>query len=1302
MRHAQQPGSDLDALYGAAGRLWLWGHDLDWAALHGSPRRRVSLPTYPFEHRRYWIAPGQVSGVVAQTEPVETAVSGIAESPVRINDPGSWFWRPVWRSTPPPTARPLAAGGRWLLFANGSVVAAALTSQLEVYAQHVITVDIGDRFERRSAERYAVRPGHRGDYEALVEALANSGGVPERLVHMWLPGSLPSVSGAPLAELAFGSLFYLAQALAAATLPPTMTLYIVTDGMERVADEPVGDPLQALVVGPALVIPHELPDVACRLIDLTMSTSAVAPPPVAAAAVLLRELASNLSDTRVALRAGRRWVWDLEPLPNAPSETIDEFPRTGGTYLITGGLSGIGLELAARISEAAPVRLALLSRRALPGRGSWNQVVEEAPDGAEAGIIGKIQRMEAAGARVVVLAADLADYAAVAAAVDQVRRLFGHIDGVLYAAGVTEDAPLQMKGHESVDRVLSPKVRGLLTLETVLSDAPPALLVLFSSTSAFLGLPGQIDYTAANAFLNAFARARSQGSITRTVAVQWGAWRDVGIAARSIAPGARAATARAQGRGSRHPLLGYMVRHDETQAVFEAELAVATHWVVAEHRLVTGEALVPGTAIIELARAAFHEATGADAVEIRHLCFVEPLWVGDDETRSIRTSLRREADGWAVSVESGSGDAWIEHARGTVAPLEHAPPARLDAAGLRRAARADAPESSVRRPALQAAHLDFGPRWRNVVAMDTASGRCVTFCELPKEFRSDLDTFLAHPALLDMALSSGLALLDRRGDLYVPFSYDAIRIYAPIAASLISVISPVGDLSSGAEFIEFNATLSNDSGVVLMEALGFVMRRSTAAIVTSLRQPAPPLRTNPANARLMALVAAGIGTDDGWHALLRVVNRTALSEVVVSSTDVRSLQKWADTSASRPRAIQARASAGNAGISTDDPAATIATMWRDLLGVGDVGLDDDFFELGGHSLVALRLMSQIDKTFGKKLRLAALFEARTVRQLAALVGKPQALAQWLALVKIQPRGEKPPFFCVHAVGGEVLTYAPLGALCAPHQPFIAFRASDHEGQLEPLSTIEEQAALYIREMIAYQPVGPYYIGGYSHGGRVALEMSHQLESAGKTVAFLGIIDTWPQDVPHRSWRYPWRWLRNLVLWAYHDGRQSTIRSNVDGLRRARLTIGRQLAAWGPWARATAGRRPAGRELGEGTNLEGLPESVRRVFELNFTAFRNYRPQGRCGSVTLFRAHIQPIFGPHQPDLGWGNVSRETVHVRTILGSHSSILESPHVGQLAEQLLAALDEAQTRAGGNHHNPSAIPARAVTAVLTTAAS
>src|SRR5207237_4472078 len=156
-----------------------------------------------------------------------------------------------------------------------------------------------------------------------------------------------------------------------------------------------------------------------------------------------------------------------------------------------------------------------------------------------------------------------------------------------------------------------------------------------------------------------------------------------------------------------------------------------------------------------------------------------------------------------------------------------------------------------------------------------------------------------------------------------------------------------------------------------------------------------------------------------------------------------------------------------------------------------------------------RLFAQIEKTFDKNLPLATLFQAPTVKQLARVLRNEGWRAAWSSLVMIQGGNERPPFFCVHAAGGNVLEYHDLARLLGPDQPFYGLQSRGLDGKSEPHTNIREMAAHYIKEMREIQPAGPYLLGGRSSGGTIAFEMACQLEAAREKVALLALLDTFP-------------------------------------------------------------------------------------------------------------------------------------------------------------------------------------------------
>ena len=246
--------------------------------------------------------------------------------------------------------------------------------------------------------------------------------------------------------------------------------------------------------------------------------------------MLAQELRAETTDTVVALSPSRRWVRRTSALPLPSANAPVTWLRDGGVYLVTGGLGGIGQEVAEHLAQARHVKLALMSREALPPEAEWAGILKDHPRNKAAARIARVMKLRELGAQVMIVRADVARRAEVAKALGEVRKAFGPIDGVIHGAGVMDDAPMMTKDADAMKRVLAPKVDGTLALDAEITEDLD-FFMLFSSIASYLGLPGQIDYTAANAFQDAFARERAMRAKGRTVVINWNAWRDVGMAA---------------------------------------------------------------------------------------------------------------------------------------------------------------------------------------------------------------------------------------------------------------------------------------------------------------------------------------------------------------------------------------------------------------------------------------------------------------------------------------------------------------------------------------------------------------------------------------------------------------------------------------------------------------------------------------------------------------------------------------------------------------------------------------------------
>jgi amino acid adenylation domain-containing protein len=370
----------------------------------------------------------------------------------------------------------------------------------------------------------------------------------------------------------------------------------------------------------------------------------------------------------------------------------------------------------------------------------------------------------------------------------------------------------------------------------------------------------------------------------------------------------------------------------------------------------------------------------------------------------------------------------------------------------------------------------------------------------------------------------------------------------------------------------------------------------------------------------------------------------------------------------------------------------LVQIWEQALDIHPIGVHDNFFDLGGHSLLAVRLFDEIEKESGKRLPLAALFRAPTVRQLADVLRWKGAPGLWSPLVPIQPAGSNPPFFCVHPVSGDVLCFADLARHLGPEQPFYALQARGLDGITPPQDRVEDMAALYVEAIQTVQSEGPYFLGGYCTGGLIAFEMAQQLQAQGHRVAFLVLFQT---GIPPKGMRKTTppaagaRIYRDRVqrLWFRVKRKLVRTRRRVRGaLRRAvkgiRTRVRRQ-AGDTTWR---AGKRSHG-PAPDGTSpisqarragQESLTMLIQRaITNATLRARRSYVPRAYQGKITLFRGARHGAALPAR-SRAWGELATGGLEAHLIPGDHLTMMREPHVRVFAEKLRDCLLRA--RSGG----------------------
>ena len=460
MRHRQDATPDRLCLLGALGRLWLAGHDVDWARQRGDGTAHGACRCRPTPSSTRGIGSIVRPPVPPWTPPRWRPASDAPAT--RLPSVDDWFTTPAWRQAEPPAD---GDAGTCLVFDGDDGLHTAIRRGLAERGDRVVRVSRGETYEACRDGGYVIRPAHRADYDRLLADLTARGERPSRVAHLWNLGAAPDGAAATdrATDAAFFSLMYLAQALGDADMPP-LHLAVVANGMQRVAGEPVPHPERALSLGPCLVIPKEYDAITCSSIDWT-----IVDPGAEAVASLVREICAAAPEPVVALRDDGRWVQTYRTLSVPKSRTPGPV-RPGGVYLITGGLGSLGLTLAEELARTPDVKLALVGRRAFPDRATWSQWERSAAEDETAATIRRLSEIERRGATLEILTADVTDQAQLDAAVAAARRRFGALNGVIHAAGVLDDGPIQMKEHDAALAVLAPKVHGTLALERAVGD----------------------------------------------------------------------------------------------------------------------------------------------------------------------------------------------------------------------------------------------------------------------------------------------------------------------------------------------------------------------------------------------------------------------------------------------------------------------------------------------------------------------------------------------------------------------------------------------------------------------------------------------------------------------------------------------------------------------------------------------------------------------------------------------------------------------------------------------------------------
>lgn len=548
MRKANDRTADAAVLARAAAAFWTTGGSIDWREFHANGGRKTAAPTYPFERKRYYVAPDAPNGTTA--------------SLAKRSDITQWTYTEIWARAPEAIASD-SSPAHWLIFADARGVGEALARQLhKAHAENRVSiVRPGSQFERASRDEYSVHPFSRDDFLSLLREIDDSPKRPLQIAFLWsldasesstFTEELKDTPGTVARPEALFSFAGLSSALAAMGENSAVCVCVATSGAYQVTGGDLSSPLSRATSPIARALPLECPTVRTLAVDLDPSASATEQ------AAQLLSACQSPPDGQAPLAARGAYLWraSVAPTPirvDNPANNEQAASSSEGEHVfITGGFGGVGRAVAGHLARKG-ARISLMSRNADPDANK---------NAAET-----IRELEASGARVRAIAGDCADSEDMRRALGEATAAFGRIDGVIHAAGAAGGGVLALQTRETLWAACRAKFIGAKLATELLADQRPEFIYYFSSLAGLVAAPGRSDYAAANSLLDALAEQYFSQGRTEVMSIAWDLWEGVGMAAGS-------ASAREARNAAITP--GDGMRVNEALAIFDRARTIRT------------------------------------------------------------------------------------------------------------------------------------------------------------------------------------------------------------------------------------------------------------------------------------------------------------------------------------------------------------------------------------------------------------------------------------------------------------------------------------------------------------------------------------------------------------------------------------------------------------------------------------------------------------------------------------------------------------------------------------------------------
>ncbi|MEI6882999.1 MAG: beta-ketoacyl synthase N-terminal-like domain-containing protein [Bacteroidota bacterium] len=997
----------LSHFYASLGQIWSNGDYFDWKLFDKTSRTLVSYPGYPYERKPY---------IIDFTR--KDAAKSKSENKKRT-DVNQWFYVPGWKRTAP--ARSIPVNGMasvaevsekacWLLFADEEGLCQHVKKELEAASASCFTVIKGKDFAEENGG-FVIDPGRKDHYQKLIKALKFKSTSPSNIIYAWnygkppKPGHLDPGNAEHLTSENFYAPMYLEQALISEGHIKDLFLLFVVNHLYNVTGEEILAPEKALAVGPARVIGKEHPGIIARLLDL---------PPVPEpgkmkemADAVISECRLSADETVIAYRHGFRWIEDYTQI--VPDNTVlnSNDLRENGVYLITGGVSGIGMELAKYIAGRVKATLVLTHRSPMPPRNEWEAIsASTEPEDITAMRVRDIMELESLGAEVILSRLDASDYEGTKNLIRQLEKENKNICGILHSAGMPGAGVIALKDKDQADLVLKSKVHGTLILHELFKDRKLDFFFLFSSISAVFGEAARIDYCGSNSFMDSFAQYRKHLLNDGTLSINWGQWGIVGMAANWEKTKAEKKQILQSGKGFSHAEnrngihIEFQVS-DNNQEIFYVDIDPERDWVLSSHRL-SGKPAFIGISTMEILNEYVRFKDSAAHFEVLSLSFVTPLIYDPGMRRKIRLMVKPSGKQLSFRISSreekpeSAREIWMDHVKGEFRLSGEKPSAVINVEELSRqiGGKTDTSKHFLElldgegRPVLR-----YDNRWDCKISHQYNGKEFLIRLKLRDEFLDDMKYFSLHPAMFDVATSSSIPLVD--GRLYLPFSYSNISVYHPLPANFWCYLKIADNWVPDDPEMKFSARLFDEQGMLLVNVGEVSFKRLVQNIGKVSQEQSKDYAPKPAMDMSAFARKNDILPNEGVEVFKRMLEFKQFGQIVINTTELnqdimeeRPSYKKKEKQEKEEEKAESSSTYERPALSTAFEAPSneieiaVAGIWKGILGIDKIGINDTFMELGGNSLLAIQTISNIADEFDLELQPNVFFENPTVKGLS--------------------------------------------------------------------------------------------------------------------------------------------------------------------------------------------------------------------------------------------------------------------------------------------------------------------------------